>query len=190
MNWQSYSAMCIAKGIENPYENEAHYNRAYGIAETEAPLVIRPKHKESITAHCKVVNAIRETRSKRGKEKREAAKKSEPKPKKPKAVKEPRTIMTPEEARLRRNERQRMYSAAKREEMCKPKKRRLSDEEKRAYKREYMKKWRALHPRASYEATMKWRRENPEKNRKRRREEKARARERKLTQLKGNNGTA
>lgn len=86
MNWNAYSAMCITKGIENPYENEAHYNRAYGIAESEEPLVIRPKHKSSIVDHCKVVNAIRETRKK----KRVEAKKPEAEVPQQKKVKEPK----------------------------------------------------------------------------------------------------
>lgn len=97
MNWQSYSAMCISKNIENPYENEVHYNRAYGIKEVEEPLSIRPKHKSSIDAHCKVVNAIRETRKK--------IKKADV-PKKPKAVKEkkPSEPKIPKQPKIRKSD--------------------------------------------------------------------------------------
>lgn len=84
-----YRAGLIKLGATDiPTEEE--YNRQYSITTDEVlvPLQITPKHRDKIGDHCKVVNQIRETRSKR---KKEAAKKPapakaqpEPKPKKPK----------------------------------------------------------------------------------------------------------
>lgn len=167
-NYEQYCQMCKEKSIENPYKTESDFNRAYGICDYKEPLVITPNNKK------RPMKPTFDNSEKSVVKKRLTAQK------KPKAVKK---IITPEEARLRRNERRRMNAAAKREERGTPKKRRMSDEEKRIYKQEYMKKWRELHPHASYEATMKWRRENPEENKRRRREEAARRRERKRAQL-------
>lgn len=53
MNWDGYGAMCKEQRIDNPYENEEHYNRAYGIIKTvDLPLRITPKKptvKKSLT---------------------------------------------------------------------------------------------------------------------------------------------
>lgn len=166
MNWQSYCNICTEKCIANPYENEAHFNRAYGISDYKEPLVITPK------------NQKRPMKPTFDNSEKMIKPKKEPKPKKPKAEKQPRKKMTDEERRVRCNAMKRERDEKRRREAgIKPKKA-LTDEERKAYKREYMKKWRALHPKASYEATMKWRRENPELNKQRRREEARRRRER------------
>lgn len=167
--WQSYSADLKARGMANPYENEREFNRAYGIKEPDSfePFIARKS-----TSHKKVSPTLENyEKPKYNPVKKQKAVKAPPKEKRPK--------MTPEQARLRRNELKRGRDRNKRQEMgIKPKKK-LTEEEKKEYKREYMKKWRKLHPRASYESTMKWRMENPEENRKRRREEARRRRERK-----------
>lgn len=97
-------------------------------------------------------------------------------PKKAKAVKEPRVVMTKEEARLRRNQRQRERMATVRP-TSKPRKI-LTDEERLEYKRKYMEEWRKNNPRNQTEANLKWRKANPELNKIRRREESRRRRER------------
>lgn len=128
--YQIYKAGLIKLGATDiPTEEE--YNRQYGITTDEVlvPLQITPKHRDKIGDHCKVVNQIRETRSKR---KKEAAKKPTP----AKAPTEP-----------------------------KPKKPRLTDEEKRARKRAYMKKWRKDNPKASYQSVKRWRENHPEQHR-------------------------
>lgn len=44
MNFKAYSAMCKQHNIDNPYEDEQHYNRAYGIVSiADLPLQITPK---------------------------------------------------------------------------------------------------------------------------------------------------
>lgn len=54
----------------------------------------------------------------------------------------------------------------------------LTDDEKRAYNREYARKFRKLHPSYAYEAQKKWREDHPEENRERRRIEAQRRRDR------------
>lgn len=91
MNYQAYCTMCKKHRIKNPYESEEHYNRAYGIVEREEPLVIRPKHKESLESLASIVNNVRHKKSKRHKQAVDRAKAiKEPKPKKIVAPKEPR----------------------------------------------------------------------------------------------------
>lgn len=64
-----------------------------------------------------------------------------------------------------------------------PKKKPMTIEQKREYKRTYMKNYRKLHPTLSYQSVKKWRDDHPEENRKRRREEASKRRaKKKLTQ--------
>lgn len=128
--YQIYKAGLIKLGATDiPTEEE--YNRQYGITTDEVlvPLQITPKHRDKIGDHCKVVNQIRETRSKRKKE----------------AVKKPATAKAPTEP--------------------KPKKPRQTIEQKREWKREYMKRWRKNNPKASYESVKRWRENHPDKHR-------------------------
>ncbi|MFH0710094.1 MAG: hypothetical protein V2A75_07810 [Pseudomonadota bacterium] len=60
-----------------------------------------------------------------------------------------------------------------------PKKKPMSIEEKREYKRTYMKNYRKLHPTLSYQSVKKWRDNHPEENLKRRREEASKRRAKK-----------
>lgn len=43
LTWQKYCDECKKWGMTNLYQDEAAFNRAYGIAETIEPLVIMPK---------------------------------------------------------------------------------------------------------------------------------------------------
>lgn len=93
MNWKAYKKMCKEERIDNPYEDEEHYNRAYGIVEREAPLVIKPKHKETLKSLESIVNNIRHKKSKRHREAVETSKAiKEPKPKKPSTPKPERRV--------------------------------------------------------------------------------------------------
>lgn len=55
----------------------------------------------------------------------------------------------------------------------------MTIEQKREYKRTYMKNYRKLHPTLSYQSVKKWRDDHPEENRKRRREEASKRRAKK-----------
>lgn len=98
-------------------------------------------------------------------------------PKKPKAVKEPRVVMTEEEARLRRNELRRKRYDEERISLRKKKRKILTDEDRKESKRKYMKLWRLNNPTAQAEANKRWREAHPEKHREQRRKEAARRRE-------------
>lgn len=86
MNWESYSTMCIERGIENPYQCKADFNRAYGIEDKREPITIRPKHVSSINEHCKIVKKLKVRKTKKA----SADVIKEPREKKPKAIKVPR----------------------------------------------------------------------------------------------------
>lgn len=156
INWQSYSAMCKEKNIDNPYRDEAEFNRAYGIDDTHPPLYISRKN----ASHRNIEPTLSNHEAPKVSSKPLRVNLMDM-PKKPQAVREPRKTMTPEEARLRRNQLQRERNAAKREGAAKRSV--MSDEEKRQYHREYMRRFRALHPNYQVEANRKWREKNPEK---------------------------
>lgn len=92
MNYKSYCAMCKQNKISNPYKTESDFNRAYGIRESTDSLKIEPK-------------------------KHQVAKVKEVDVKKPKAVSTPKQrpsvrkkpVMTDEERKARRRERQKQY---------------------------------------------------------------------------------
>lgn len=144
-------------GAQPPYMSEQQVMEALGIVveEPHEPLIITPRNQK---------RPMRPTLENHIVEKK-------PKVKKPKAERKPREKMTDEE-RLKRK-RERMQK--KREELkahglttrggdrkIPVGRLKLSDEQKKAYKREYMKKWRKAHPKASYETNMKWRNASPE----------------------------
>ena len=156
--WETYKDYCKAmKKLKAEPLSEEIWKREYRISTAEeAPLMIRPKHNSSISAHCKVVNQIRENRAKARRKAKEGEQKK-PKavkiPKEPKPRYKPPKIYTDEEIKARRAERLK----AKREaykamgltingtpRIIKEKKI-LSDEEKRERRRRYAKNYREKH---------------------------------------------
>jgi hypothetical protein len=152
MDYQKYCDDCKEFNIVNPYRGEEEFNRAYGIGTySYKPLLVRPKKGANLMLPTNDNYAKTITK------------------KKVKAEKQPIKKMTEEEARLRRNYLKREREAKKREEVGVKKRPKLTDEDKKAYKKEYMKKYNQLHPRSRYEANKKWRENNPEVNKERRR---------------------
>lgn len=137
--YDNFIAVMKASKCSPPYMSKTEWMKANGITPEEStiPLQITPKHRDKIGDHCKVVNQIRETRSKR---KKEAAKKpapakapTEPKPKKPR--------LTEEEKR----ERKRNYMKKWRK-----------DNPKASY--ESVKRWRENHPEQHRTYNRNWKR--------------------------------
>lgn len=156
--YERYCSLMRERGLK-PSMNEAQLLEAWGIKKdtiSEA-LSIRPK-RDARKVSASIGNHIKITSE--AKPKKAPKAKKEPKPKKPKAVKE----------------------------QPKPKKPKLTKEQraekKRKYQREYMVKWRALHPKAAYQSVKAWREkseENMEKHRKWNRERMKAKRAEKLT---------
>ncbi|TDA64310.1 hypothetical protein E0765_06230 [Sulfuricurvum sp. IAE1] len=105
----------------------------------QPPLQITPKRSvsSSIDNHAKIAAEVKERRRK--------------KPESAKAQKEPKPKTD--------------HVVQAHEMVKKPKKPRLTLEQKREWKRNYMKKWRKDNPKASYESVKRWRENNPEQHR-------------------------
>ena len=110
IDYQSYCAMCTEKGIKNPYQDEAHYNRAYGIVESEyQPITITPKKpviKQSLTTEKDHIADVGETITPK-------KTKAVSTPQKPRQSQRKKPIMTAEEKKERKKERQREYYRSK-----------------------------------------------------------------------------
>lgn len=104
MDWSAYRAMCKEHNIENPYESEEHYNRAYGIGTREEPMMIRPKRDDRPRAA--TIDQYREVAKRVKKPKAvKPPKVMAIKPKEPKPRYKPPKIYTEEEIKARRAER-------------------------------------------------------------------------------------
>lgn len=138
LTWQKYCYECKKWGMSNPYPDEAAFNRAYGIVETTEPLVIKPKRNaRKVAANLENHIALPKPKAKKEtQQKKIARQKKEQPPKKPKAEAKP---MPPK--------------------MQKPRK---TEEEKRAYRREWMRKFREKNPGAAYKYTKAWKEKNPD----------------------------
>lgn len=103
---QSYCKLCAEKGIENPYKDEEHFNRAYGIVEPEyQPITITPKKsvvKQSLTTEKDHITDI-------GKKITPKKIKAVSTPQKPRQSQRKKPIMTDEEKKEQKKERQRGY---------------------------------------------------------------------------------
>lgn len=95
ITWSKYCDECKKWGMTNPYQDEAAFNRAYGIAEIYEPIVIVPKRSKNHVESAP-------------KPKPKTVKK-EPDPKKPKAVKEPPKPKKPKLTKEQRAEKKRKY---------------------------------------------------------------------------------
>lgn len=155
MNYKDYCKQM--KSFKQKPMDEEQFNEMMGIdVEVVIPLLILPKRDTS-----KVTPTFENYKKVTA-------------PKKVKAVKEPRVFMTKEEARLKRNERQRNRMALIRP--ANKAKKVLTEEERKEYKREYMKRYRKLHPYDQVEANKRWREANPEKHKEQRRKDAERRR--------------
>lgn len=146
ITWAGYCADCEKFGMENPYADEADFNRAYGISEYEqAPLIIEPK-KDHRKAAASLDNFIKIAESSK---RRRAVRIAETTPKKPLAQRAPK--MSSEEAKRRRNERLAKRRAAFKEQGLTakgtipiPRKEGMTKKEMTAYKAQKMREQRAI----------------------------------------------
>lgn len=157
-----YQKYLKAINNKNPM-SEAQWREAIGIVDEEeqhVPIQVRPKHQRAVKPTMENYTKVERV-------------------KKPKVEKQPRKKMS-EEERLRINayNRERYHKTSTRKKQVK-----LSKEQKRANKTEYMRKWRELHKTANYEAQKEWRRNHPDELREQRRRASAKRR------LKDINGT-
>lgn len=139
LTWEKYCDECKKWGMLNPYPDEAAFSLAYGIAETTEPLVIVPKRDARN-------GAARLENHKDAPKKSNPKIKKEPAPKKPKAEAKPKAVKPPKPIRPKKEP--------------KPRK---TEEEKRAYRREWMRKFREKNPGAAYKYSKAWKEKNPNK---------------------------
>lgn len=140
MTWEKYCSECQRWGMENPYPDQSTFNRAYGISDVHEPLVITPKRDArkvaAIFDHHDGLQIDRKKPKPKPQKKSMTAKK-EISPKKSKTEAKPKPP--------------------------KPQKPRKTEEEKRAYQREWMRKFREKNPGAAYKYSKAWKEKNPEK---------------------------
>lgn len=143
-----YQKYLKAINNKNPM-TESQWREAVGIVDKEEehiPIQIRPKNQRPISSTIENHSKVEQI-------------------KKPKVERQPRKKMS-EEERIKVNayNRERYHKTSTRKKQLK-----LSEEQKRANKTEYMRKWRELHKTANYEAQKEWRRNHPDELREQRR---------------------
>lgn len=148
LTWQKYCDECKKWGMSNPYPDESAFNRAYGISDAREPIVIIPKRdarkvEASFDTHIALLSDRKKSKPKPKKE--PSTVKKEPAPKKPKAEAKPKAVKPPKPIRPKKEP--------------KPRK---TEEEKRAYRREWMRKFREKNPCAAYKYTKAWKEKNPD----------------------------
>ena len=128
----------------------SEWKNAVGIMDYEevhTPLQIRPKNQRQVSATMQNYEKVELKKN-------------------PKVERKPLEKISDEEKRLKVNayNRERYHKTSTRKKQVK-----LTEEQKKANKTEYMRKWRELHKTANYEAQKEWRRNHPEELREQRR---------------------